>query len=150
MNEQSSLAPSSPARKQSKKRWTEEEMKIFQKYFEDCIKRKVMPSGPKIKSASKYLINRNTAQIKTRVHNIIEGIKPCKICLDYCSSPSQSFSPNAGNKKIVYLYPKQINKHTMLKRGGIAKLHSPQIVDPTHCHVYCYDNSLFAPSTIVA
>lgn len=60
-----------------KRKWNEEENNFFIKFFKEEIGRKKMPTGYKIAKAQKQL-NRTVAQIRTRVHNVINGKQKVK------------------------------------------------------------------------
>lgn len=63
-----------------RKRWTQEENKIFYSIFNECLQRKVMPRAATLKAAASKLPGRSTMVIRVKVHNLISGkqkmIKP--------------------------------------------------------------------------
>lgn len=59
--------------KTRKRRWTSEENSIFQKFFKKYITEKILPPGRVIELAQKQLNTRTKAQLRTRIHNVING-----------------------------------------------------------------------------
>lgn len=59
--------------KTRKRRWTSEENSIFQKFFKKYITEKILPPGTVIELAQKQLNTRTKAQLRTRIHNVING-----------------------------------------------------------------------------
>ncbi|XP_072022444.1 uncharacterized protein [Amphiura filiformis] len=61
-------------RKKPKRRWTEEELSIFDSIVGPCIKKKTMPTRHMLdRVAEKIAHSRTIAQIRTRAHNVIKG-----------------------------------------------------------------------------
>lgn len=56
-----------------KKRWSVEENSLFKRIFFQFLEKKTMPPGSTLIAAQKHLTSRSVAQIRTRVHNVING-----------------------------------------------------------------------------
>lgn len=62
-----------------KRKWDCSENKIFLDIFEDEIKNKKMAPASKLQRAAAMLTRRSTAQIRTRIHNIIKNKQKLKL-----------------------------------------------------------------------
>jgi hypothetical protein len=56
-----------------KRRWNEEENKFFRAVFQKCLMQHRLATGSEMDRACKGLPIRTRAQIRTKLHNIIQG-----------------------------------------------------------------------------